>query len=84
MRAKTMPRNGMTAPVLEQPAITSVIVGARTVEQLRDSLGAARWRLEGDALKRLDEVSRLPERYPKSMEMPMKERRDKAVKMPSL
>jgi aryl-alcohol dehydrogenase-like predicted oxidoreductase len=70
--------------VLEQPAITSAIVGARTVEQLRDSLGAAQWRLEGDALERLDEVSRLPERYPKSMEKPMKERRDKAIKMPSL
>ncbi|MBN1979356.1 MAG: aldo/keto reductase [Anaerolineae bacterium] len=70
--------------VLEQPAITSAIVGARTVEQLRDSLGAAGWQLEGDALKRLDGVSRLPERYPKSMEMPMKGRRDKAIEMPSL
>ena len=70
--------------VVEQPAITSAIVGARTAEQLRDSLGAAQWRLDGDALKRLDEVSRLPARYPKSMETPMKERRDKAVEMPSL
>ena len=70
--------------VLEQPATTSAIVGARTTEQLRDSLGAAQWRLDGDALKRLDEVSRLPARYPKSMETPMKERRDKAIKMPSL
>jgi aryl-alcohol dehydrogenase-like predicted oxidoreductase len=70
--------------VLEQPAITSTIVGARTAEQLRDSLGAAQWRLEGDALKRLDEVSRLPERYPKSMEKAMEERRDKAIEMPSL
>ena len=70
--------------VLEQPAITSALVGARTVEQLRDSLGATQWRLEGDALRRLDEVSRLPMRYPKSMETPMKDRRDKAIKMGSL
>lgn len=70
--------------VLEQPAITSAIVGARTAEQLRDSLLAGSWRLEGEALQRLNEVSYLPERYPFSMEKVMKQRRDSAVKMPSL
>jgi aryl-alcohol dehydrogenase-like predicted oxidoreductase len=70
--------------VLEQPAITSTIVGARTVEQFRDSLGAASFDLEGEALERLNNISRLPDRYPKSMESGMVERRAAAVKMPSL
>ena len=69
--------------VLEQPAITSVIVGARTVEQLQDNLKAGSWRLEGEVLKRLNEVSHLPDRYPEAMEKMMRARRDNAVKMPS-
>ncbi|NJN82124.1 MAG: aldo/keto reductase [Caldilineaceae bacterium] len=70
--------------VLEQPAITSTIVGARTAEQFRGSLGASGWRLEGEALERLNKVSYLPERYPETMEKNMHERRNSAVKMPSL
>ena len=70
--------------VLEQLAVTSVITGARSVEQLQDNLKAGGWHLEGGALKRLNEVSLLPDRYPESMEKGMKARRDSAVKMPSL
>ena len=70
--------------VLEQPAITSAIIGARTVEQARDNLLAGGWRLPADVLARLNEVSALPPRYPKSMEANMHERRNSAVKMPSL
>jgi aryl-alcohol dehydrogenase-like predicted oxidoreductase len=70
--------------VLEQPAITSAIIGARTVEQARDNLLAGGWRLPDEARQRLDQVSALPMRYPKSMEWNMHERRDSAVKMPSL
>jgi aryl-alcohol dehydrogenase-like predicted oxidoreductase len=70
--------------VLEQPAITSVIVGARNIDQLRNNLQAGQFRLGDEALQRLNEVSYLPERYPKAMEKNMHERRNKAVKMPSL
>lgn len=70
--------------VLEQPAITSAIIGARHVEQLRENLEAAQWCLEGEALQRLNDVSLLPDRYPKSLEKTMREHRNKAVKMPSL
>ena len=69
--------------ILEQPAMTSVIAGARTTEHLRDNLLASTWRLEGEPLQRLNEVSRLPERYPKAMEKVMVARRDDAVDMPS-
>ena len=70
--------------VLEQPAITSAIVGARTAAQLRDNLGAGTWKLPGDALEKLSAISHLPDRYPESMQKAMPQRRDQAVKMPSL
>lgn len=70
--------------VLEQPAITSAIIGARTSEQARDNLLAGGWRLPADALARLNAVSQLPDRYPASMERNMHERRNSAVKMPTL
>jgi aryl-alcohol dehydrogenase (NADP+) len=40
-----------------QPAVTSVILGARTVEQLTDNLGAADVQLSDDELHRLSDVS---------------------------
>lgn len=68
--------------VLEQRAMTSVIVGARHAKHLQDNLGAAGWTLEGEALQELNAVSQLPDRYPESMEKNMHERRDTAVEMP--
>ena len=78
------PAQVATRWVLDQPTITSVIVGARNTEQFRDNVGASRIQLSREQLERLDEVSRLPMRYPKSMEFNMHERRDGAVDMPSL
>jgi aryl-alcohol dehydrogenase-like predicted oxidoreductase len=40
-----------------QPAVTSVILGARTVEQLRDNMAAVRLELTPEELSRLTEVS---------------------------
>lgn len=70
--------------VLEQPAITSAIIGARTVEQARANMLASGWKMPTDALERLNKVSQLPLRYPRSMQDSMPERRAAAVKMPSL
>lgn len=78
------PAQVATRWVLEQPAITSAIVGARTVDQARDNLNAGGWNLPAEAINRLNDVSHLPDRYPKSMEANMHERRDAAVKMPSM
>jgi aryl-alcohol dehydrogenase-like predicted oxidoreductase len=50
--------------LLARPAVTSLIVGARTPEQLRDNLAAADLDLEDDELTKLDEVSGEPLRYP--------------------
>jgi aryl-alcohol dehydrogenase-like predicted oxidoreductase len=49
---------------LARPAVTSLVVGARTAEQLRDNLAAADLQLSQDELARLDQVSREPLRYP--------------------
>jgi aryl-alcohol dehydrogenase-like predicted oxidoreductase len=65
--------------VLDQRFITSAIVGARNAEQIAGSLHAAGWRLPDAARERLDKVSFLPRRYPRSMEETMEERRNSAV-----
>ncbi len=68
--------------VMDQPFMTSAIVGARHVEQLRETLAAGGWRLPAGALEKLDKVSKQPHRYPRAFEDPMPERRNSAVKMP--
>jgi aryl-alcohol dehydrogenase-like predicted oxidoreductase len=50
--------------VMCKPGVDTVIIGARDEAQLRDNLAAATWRLSGDEVARLDEVSALPEPYP--------------------
>jgi len=50
--------------LLGRPAVTSVIVGARTTEQLTDNLAAADLVLSVEERRRLDEVSAVPLLYP--------------------
>lgn len=50
--------------LLNQPAVTSVIVGAKRPDQLRDNLGASGIVLNEEELSRLDQVSRLQPEYP--------------------
>jgi aryl-alcohol dehydrogenase-like predicted oxidoreductase len=50
--------------LLRKRAVTSVIFGARTVEQLEDNLKAAELKLDDAQLKRLDEASALELGYP--------------------
>jgi aryl-alcohol dehydrogenase-like predicted oxidoreductase len=47
-----------------QPAVCSVIIGARTMKQLDDNLAAANIELTGQELAKLDVASALPELYP--------------------
>jgi len=54
------------------------------VAQARDNFLAGGWKMPADALARLDTVSQLARRYPRSMEDPMDARRNSAVKMPTL
>ena len=52
------------AYVLAKPFVTSIIVGAKTVEQLEDNLAASTLELSAEEIKTLDEVSTLPAEYP--------------------
>src|SRR4051812_18968711 len=52
------------AYTIAKPAVTSVIVGARTEEQLTDNLAAADLALTDEELARLDAVSAQPLLYP--------------------
>jgi aryl-alcohol dehydrogenase-like predicted oxidoreductase len=66
--------HGSTVPqialawILANPAVTSVIIGARRTSQLDDNLKAVDVTLTADDMKALDEVSRLPPVYPEWMD----------------
>ncbi len=50
--------------LLSRPQVTTVIVGARTPEQLADNLEASKLELTNEDLQALDEASRLSPEYP--------------------
>lgn len=50
--------------VLHRPGVTAPIIGARTLEQLEDNLGASGWSLSDEQVARLTQVSELPPPYP--------------------
>jgi aryl-alcohol dehydrogenase-like predicted oxidoreductase len=70
--------------VMDQPFMTSAIVGARNAEQLKETLQAGGWRLPQAALEKLNKVSVQPHKYPRAFEDPMPARREQAVKMPGM
>ncbi|MBZ9937596.1 aldo/keto reductase [Mesorhizobium sp. BR1-1-16] len=52
------------AYLLKKPFVTTVIIGAKTVEQLDDNLAAVAVTLSDDDMSKLDAVSALPPEYP--------------------
>jgi aryl-alcohol dehydrogenase-like predicted oxidoreductase len=50
--------------LLAKPVVTSVIIGAKRLDQLKDNLAAVELTLTQDDLRQLDEVSALPPEYP--------------------
>lgn len=50
--------------LLHKPAVMSIIIGAKTQEQLDDNLAAVGLALSPEEIARLDEVSELPAEYP--------------------
>lgn len=65
-RGATVPQIAL-AWLRSQPMVSSVIIGARTMEQLEDNLGAADIALQADELARIEAASALPEMYPYRM-----------------
>jgi aryl-alcohol dehydrogenase-like predicted oxidoreductase len=50
--------------LLQRPTVSSVIIGARTEEQLKQNLGAVGWNLTKEQLAKLDAASARPFPYP--------------------
>jgi aryl-alcohol dehydrogenase-like predicted oxidoreductase len=53
--------------LLHQDWVTSVIIGAKTLNQLEDNLNAVKIELSQSELQQLDEISSLPPEYPQWM-----------------
>ncbi len=60
---KTVPQVALNW-LLQRPTVSSVIVGARNEEQLRQNLGAVGWDLTPEQVARLDAASDRPKAYP--------------------
>jgi aryl-alcohol dehydrogenase-like predicted oxidoreductase len=60
---KTVPQVALNW-LLQRPTVSSVIVGARNEEQLRQNLGAAGWNLSAGQVAALDKASEQPAPYP--------------------
>jgi aryl-alcohol dehydrogenase-like predicted oxidoreductase len=50
--------------ILAKPFVTTIIIGAKTMEQLDDNLEAVKLQLTTEEIKKLDDVSALPPEYP--------------------
>jgi aryl-alcohol dehydrogenase-like predicted oxidoreductase len=50
--------------LLQRPTVSSVLIGARNEEQLRDNLGAASFSLSNEQIERLDAASAVTPPYP--------------------
>ena len=60
---KTVPQVAINW-LLQRPTVSSVIIGARNEEQLRQNLGAVGWALTREQIKALDEASAVTAPYP--------------------
>ena len=60
---KTVPQIALNW-LLQRPTVASVIIGARTAEQLRQNLGAVGWNLTSKQIEKLDQASARPAAYP--------------------
>ncbi|HEY0868062.1 MAG TPA: aldo/keto reductase [Fimbriimonas sp.] len=60
---KTVPQVALNW-LLQRPTISSVIIGARNEDQLRQNLGAVGWNLTKNQVAKLDSASAVPMPYP--------------------
>ncbi len=60
---KTIPQVALNW-LLQRPTVSTVVIGARNEQQLKDNLGSIGWNLTPDQVKKLDAASALPAAYP--------------------
>jgi aryl-alcohol dehydrogenase-like predicted oxidoreductase len=70
---KTVPQIALNW-LLQRPTVSSIIIGARNEEQLKDNLGAVGWNLTKEQIAKLDAASKRPLPYPYWHQLGFKER----------
>jgi aryl-alcohol dehydrogenase-like predicted oxidoreductase len=60
---KTVPQIALNW-LLQRPTVSTIIIGARNEEQLKQNLGAVGWNLTAEQVTRLDKASETPKAYP--------------------
>lgn len=70
---KTVPQVALNW-LLQRPTISTIILGARNEEQLKQNLGAVGWNLTPEQVAKLDAASSLPAVYPYWHQQQFKER----------
>jgi aryl-alcohol dehydrogenase-like predicted oxidoreductase len=75
---KTVPQIALNW-VLRRPSVSTVIIGARNEEQLKQNLGAVGWELSKEQIAKLDAASEVPRAYPYWHQVQFEERNPKPV-----
>ena len=75
---KTVPQIALNW-VLGRPSVSTVIIGARNEEQLRQNIGAVGWKLNAKQIEKLDAASELPRAYPYWHQLQFEDRNPKPV-----
>jgi aryl-alcohol dehydrogenase-like predicted oxidoreductase len=75
---KTVPQIALNW-LLQRPTVSSLILGARNEEQLKQNLGAVGWNLSADQVTKLDEASAVTPAYPYWWQRNFTERNPSAV-----
>lgn len=75
---KTVPQIALNW-LLTRPTVSTIVIGARNEEQLRQNLGAVGWALAPEQVKRLDEASAVTAAYPYWHQAGFKERNPSPV-----
>jgi aryl-alcohol dehydrogenase-like predicted oxidoreductase len=70
---KTVPQVAINW-LLQRPSVSTVIIGARNEEQLRQNIAAAGWTLTKEQIARLDQASATPWAYPYFHQLKFEER----------
>jgi len=70
---KTVPQIALNW-LLRRPTVSTLIIGARNEEQLKQNLGAIGWELTPEQVAKLDKASELPKAYPYWHQVQFKER----------
>jgi aryl-alcohol dehydrogenase-like predicted oxidoreductase len=60
---KTIPQVALNW-LLQRPTVSTVVIGARNEQQLKDNLGAVGWNLTAEQVKKLDKASEVQLPYP--------------------